>query len=221
MGAGASLSKVEAEAAAPENGAAFSDAAWDELDKDAEGKCSSEVLKGAASKYAIEAKENGAGAESKDEAAAVVGTPRSQLMATKLQASARGQQERKNPSKPPEKTADKQDRMAAKLQAGTRGHQERCHPTPPPAKTKKPEAAAADADALPASSPETDQAASKLQARMRGKNERANPTKPPEKTADVAQGNAAAKMQAKVRGDNERKHPTPPPEKTKKAEEAA
>jgi len=138
MGAGASLSKAEAEAAAPENGAAFSDAAWDELDKDAEGKCSSEVLKGAASKYAIEAKENGAGAESKDEAAAVVGTPRSQLMATKLQASARGHQERKNPSKPPEKTADvAQGKAAAKMQAKVRGDNERKHPTPPPEKTKK------------------------------------------------------------------------------------
>ena len=56
-------------------------------------------------------------------------------MASKLQANIRGQQERANPTPPPEKTAVKQERMATKLQAGIRGRNERLNPTPPPEKT--------------------------------------------------------------------------------------
>ncbi|KAK7242533.1 hypothetical protein SO694_00017349 [Aureococcus anophagefferens] len=54
MGAGATtLSKDEAKAAAPGAGVAeFDDAAWESLEKDAEGKVSCETLKGVAIKYA-------------------------------------------------------------------------------------------------------------------------------------------------------------------------
>jgi len=55
MGAGASLSKAEAEAAAPGANCEFTDAAWDALEKNSEGKVSVEALTAAASKYALPA----------------------------------------------------------------------------------------------------------------------------------------------------------------------
>ena len=93
MGAGASLTKDEAMAAAPDAGAEFSDAAWDELEKDAEGRVDCAALKSAAGKYAVKAEANGHG-DAKADAPAAPATPRSMLAATKLQASARGRQER-------------------------------------------------------------------------------------------------------------------------------